>query len=56
MGYTIMKWPPYCPDFNPIEHIWVKLKEIFYKKFPEVAAMSAAAPSIKAAIGEANPR
>jgi hypothetical protein len=27
MGFTVMDWPPYSPDLNPIEHCWFPLKE-----------------------------
>src|SRR3954453_20048631 len=27
MGYNVMDWPPYSPDMNPIEHIWIALKK-----------------------------
>lgn len=26
MGITLMEWPPYSPDFNPIESLWSCLK------------------------------
>jgi transposase len=27
-GATVWHLPPYSPDFNPIEHMWSKVKEI----------------------------
>jgi hypothetical protein len=29
-GYTVMEWPPYSPDLNPIEHLWFPTKEGIY--------------------------
>ena len=28
---TLIGWPPYSPDLNPIEHLWPRLKELIYK-------------------------
>jgi transposase len=38
-GIPLMKWPPFLPDLNPIEHAWAKLKELIYKLDPELAAI-----------------
>jgi len=33
---TLVGWPPYSPDLNPIEHLWLHLKELIYKLDPEL--------------------
>lgn len=39
-GITILDWPPYSPDLNPIENLWKILKENIYKKDPELATLN----------------
>jgi transposase len=36
MGITVMIWPPYSPDLNPIENLWAIMKKEIYKNHPEL--------------------
>lgn len=38
-GIVLYDHPPYSPDLNPIEHIWVHMKRVLHKKYPDIVLM-----------------
>ncbi len=40
-GYSVMSWPPYSPNLNPIEMVWYRIKTYIHKHHPELRRMTA---------------
>jgi transposase len=38
-GVTVVDWPPYSPDLNPIENLWKLRKEGISTRYAELAIM-----------------
>jgi transposase len=50
-----MEHPPYFPDLNPIEHLWVQLKPRFHQKYPEICNARGNPDTVKARLAEVLP-
>jgi transposase len=46
VGARLLYLPPYSPDFNPIENMWSKIKQILRSQVPRTASELIAAAKI----------
>jgi transposase len=49
-GIAVLKWLPYSPDLNSIEHAWKRLKEWVWKHHPELLELKGKGQSVKDAM------
>lgn len=46
-GFSIMEWPAYSPDMNPIEELWAHLKVELYRRYPDTKSLQGTPAAVK---------
>src|SRR5579859_4894306 len=46
-GFSIMEWPAYSPDMNPIEELWAHLKAELHRRYPDMKSLQGTQATIK---------
>ena len=51
-GFSIMEWPVYSPDMNPIEELWAHLKVELHRRYPDTKSLQGTPAAIKQKLQE----
>jgi len=46
-GFSIMEWPVYSPDMNPIEELWAYLKAELHRRYPDTKSLQGTSAAIQ---------